>query len=60
MKIEVSKETIKNLKEGEKYIVYNPLTKSFKEETASKNDIAHNKYAYEKLKYYLEERIKVI
>lgn len=54
-KVEVSKEIIKTLPEGIKFIIYNPLTDTYKEETSGKNDIAHNKYAYEKLKYYLGE-----
>lgn len=54
MKKEVSKEYIKQLPTGTKYYVYNPLTDITKEEYASPIDIAHNKYAYEKLKYYIE------
>lgn len=54
-KVEVSKEIIKTLPEGIKYIIYNPLTDSYKEEISSKKDIAHSRYAYEKLKYYLGE-----
>ena len=54
-KVEVSKEVIKTLPEGIKYIIYNPLTDTYKEEISSKRDIVHNKYAYEKLKYYLGE-----
>lgn len=53
--VEVSKEVIKTLPEGIKYIIYNPLTDSYKEELSSKKDIAHSRYAYEKLKYYLGE-----
>lgn len=51
---EISKEEAKDLKEGTKYIVYNPLTDTYKLEIASKKDIAHNKYCYEKLKFYLK------
>lgn len=53
--VEVSKEVIKTLPEGIRYIIYNPLTDSYKEEISSKKDIAHSRYAYEKLKYYLGE-----
>ena len=52
---EITKEQAKELKEGTIYLVYNPLTQQYKEETASKKDIVHNKYAYDKLKFYLKE-----
>ena len=55
MRKEVSKEYIKQLPIGTTYYVYNPLTDTTKEETASPIDIAHSKYAYEKLRYYVEE-----
>lgn len=55
MRKEVSKEKIKQLSLGTTYYVYNPLTDTTKEEIASPIDIAHNKYAYDKLKYYIEE-----
>lgn len=51
--IEKTKEEILQLPTGTKYYVYNPLTKMQHEEIANKNDIAHNKYAYDKLKYYM-------
>ena len=54
---EVSKEEILKLKDGDKYIVFNPLTNTYKEETIGKNDIAHNKHCYSGLKFYLEEEI---
>lgn len=52
-----TKEEIINLPEGSKYKVYNPLTCSLKEEISGKNDIAHNKYAYDKLEYYVESEV---
>lgn len=48
----ISKEDVLNLPIGSTYIVYNPLTKQYKPEKALPNDIAHNKYAYEKLEFY--------
>lgn len=51
--VEITKEQVKLLKEGTIYIIYNPLTNTYKEEKASKKDIAHNKHCYEKLKFYL-------
>ena len=54
MKKEITKEEAKELPTGTTYIVYNPLTEQYKEEVASPIDIVHNKYAYDKLKYYLE------
>ena len=47
-----TKEEILSLPEGTKYKVYNPLTNTWHDEVSGKNDIAHNKYAYDKLKYY--------
>lgn len=55
MKKEITKEEAKQLSVGTTYIVYNPLTNQYKEEIASPIDIVHNKYAYEKLKFYLED-----
>ena len=49
---EVSKEYIKKQKTGFVFYIYNPLTKQYKPEKALPNDIAHNKYAYEKLEFY--------
>ena len=49
---EITKEQAKNLKEGTIYLVYNPLTEQYKQEKASKKDIVHNKYCYDKLKFY--------
>lgn len=54
-RVEVSKGVIKSLPTGIRFIIYNPLTDTYKEELSGKNDIAHNKYAYEKLKFYLGE-----
>ena len=42
------------LNEGDEYIVFNPLTNTYHTEIVGKNDIAHNKYAYDKLLYYME------
>ena len=56
LKNKVPKELILKLPEGVKYYIYNPLTNTIKEEISGKNDIAHNKHAYEKLEYYLEKR----
>ena len=38
------------------YIVYNPLTNQYKEETATPIDIVHNKYCYDKLKFFIKEK----
>ena len=52
----VNKEYILTLlKEGDKYIVFNPLTKTYHNEIFGKNDIAHSKYAFDKLIYYIEK-----
>ena len=50
---EITKEEAKKLKEGTKYIVYNPLTTTYKEIIANKKDLAHSRYAFEKLRYFL-------
>ena len=52
---EITKEEAKQLDPGTIYIVYNPLTDRYEEETANQKDIVHNKYCYEKLKFYLKE-----
>lgn len=53
---QVNKEYILTLlNNGDKYIVYNPLTNTYHEETRGKNDIASNKHAYDKLIYYVEK-----
>lgn len=52
---EITKEQAKELKIGTEYIVFNPLTNDYKKVIASPIDIVHNKYCYDKLKFYLEE-----
>lgn len=49
---EISKEQVLELPEGTDYAVYNPLTDTYKFEKVGMNDIAHNKYAYDKLVYF--------
>lgn len=49
---EITKEQVLELPEGTEYAVYNPLTDTYKFEKVGKNDIAHNKHAYEKLVYF--------
>lgn len=51
---EVKKEEVLKFKTGKVYIVYNPLTDSSKEEIASPIDIVHNKYCYDKLRYFVK------
>lgn len=53
---EITKEEAKALQTGTEYIVYNPLTNTYKMEIASPIDIVHNKHCYEKLRFYLEEK----
>lgn len=43
------------LNKGDEYIVFNPLTKTYHTEIVGKNDIAHNRYALDKLIYYVKE-----
>lgn len=51
----VTKEYILTLlNKGDEYIVFNPLTNTYHTEIVGKNDIAHNKYAFDKLIYYVE------
>lgn len=52
--LEITIEQAKELKVGTEYIVFNPLTKSFKIEIASPVDIVHNKHCYNKLKIYVK------
>lgn len=52
---EVKKEKVLKFETGRVYIIYNPLTDSAKEETASSKDIVHNKYCYDKLRYFVKE-----
>ena len=49
----MTKEEIMNLPVGTEYVIYNPLTKQLKVETASPIDIAHNKHCYSKLEFYV-------
>lgn len=51
----ITKEEAKELKEGTVYVIYNPLTKQYKDEVASKKDIAHNKYCYNQLVFFIKE-----
>ena len=51
---EISIEEAKSLQVGTEYIVFNPLTKSFKIEIASPVDIVHNKHCYNQLKIYVK------
>lgn len=53
---ELTKEEVLQLEEGSWYSVYNPLTDSYKFERASNQDIAHNKYAYDKLVFFEVEK----
>lgn len=43
------------LNKGDEYIVFNPLTNTYHTEIVGKNDIAHNRYALDKLIYYVKE-----
>lgn len=54
---ELTKEEILQLPKGTKYYCYNPLTDTWHEEILGKNDIANNKYAYDKLKYFIESEV---
>lgn len=58
--IEITKEEAKELRVGSKYIVFNPLTNQYKEEIATPIDIVHNKYCYDKLRFYLKEENEVV
>lgn len=57
--IKVTKNYILRLPKGSKYKIYNPLTDKYKDEIVGKNDIAHNKYAYDGLIYYVEKLLEV-
>ena len=52
---ELTKEEVLELKSGTEFVIYNPLSNQLKVEIASPIDIAHNKYCYEKLKFYIKE-----
>ena len=56
---ELSKEEVINLLPGLQYIIYNPLINQIRIETASKKDIAHNKYCYNQLRFFREKGEKV-
>jgi acyl-CoA synthetase (AMP-forming)/AMP-acid ligase II len=51
---EIKKEEVLKLNKDEKYYCYNPLTDTWHEEIVGKNDIAHNKYAYSGLKFFIK------
>lgn len=51
---EISKEELKQMPYGTKYIVYNPLTDTTRESVLDKNSIVFSKYCYSGLKFYLE------
>jgi len=52
----VNKEYILTLLvDGDEYYVFNPLTNTYHTEIFGKNDIAHNRYALDKLIYYVKE-----
>ena len=57
---EITKEEAEQLPVGTSYIVYNPLTNQYKEENASPIDIVHNRYCYNKLKFYKYELMIMI
>jgi len=52
---EITKEKVMKLSTGTVYFVYNPLTDSSREETASTVDTVHNKHCYDKLRYFIKE-----
>lgn len=52
---EIKKDKILKFKAGRVYYVYNPLTDSVREETASPIDTVHNKHCYDKLRYFIKE-----
>lgn len=54
---EIKKEKVTKLEVGRVYYVYNPLTDSVREETASKTDTAHNKHCYDKLRYFIKSEV---
>lgn len=55
---EVKKVEVMNLLEGTVYYIFNPLTEQIREEVSSIKDIAHNKYCYEKIKFFINSRNK--
>ena len=52
---EMNREEIKELKPGTEFVIYNPLSNQLKVEVSGPTDIAHNKYCYENLKFYIKE-----
>ena len=52
---EIEKSEVLKLPVGTVYIVYNPLTDNSKEEIANPIDIAHNKFCYENLKFFIKD-----
>lgn len=56
---EISKEELLKQENGFQYVVYNPLTDTYKFEKLGKYDIAHNQHAYEKLVYFKAIKHKV-
>lgn len=51
----VSKEEIQELKEGTKFIIYNPLTGMKSIEILNEKSIIFNRHCYSKLEFYLIE-----
>lgn len=56
----VSKEEIQKLKEGTKFIIYNPLTDKRSIEILNKKSIVFSKYCYSGLEFYLLESNEVL
>ncbi|MEE3324159.1 MAG: hypothetical protein VZR33_02405 [Methanosphaera sp.] len=52
---EITKEEVLMLNVGTEFIIYNPLTKQLKIESASPIDIAHNKHCYSELRFFVIE-----
>ena len=45
------------LKSGTVYYIYNPLTDNNKEEIANQRDIVHNKYCFDKLRFFIKKEV---
>lgn len=54
---ELTKEEVLELKPGTEFVIYNPLSNQLKVEIASPIDIAHNKHCYDRLQFYIKEKI---
>lgn len=54
---EISKEKAIKLKSGTVYYIYNPLTDNSKEEIANPRDIVHNKYCFDKLRFFIKKEV---